>query len=370
LESYAIDVNDTSGPGGEKLAIEVACLGSADPGRIVIVSSGLHGIEGFLGSAIQLAWLEMRVAQHSLASDSAFILIHAINPFGFAWRRRSNERNVDLNRNFLDDRSFLTCDPAYAESRRIYDGLDTFLNPASLPSPCEPYTAKAINVILQAGLSARARMSPHAKPSYFQVREIFALGLAELQKSLPVGQYEHDKGLFYGGRRSEQSTRVLQRQLPVWTANARMILHVDFHTGLGVSGGYKLLVVDEPGSDRYEWLKAQFGSDDVEPSEGRTAYRSRGSMAEYFANRLADRNYHCLTAEFGTYHPLYVLGALRAENRAHFYGNPGQPAYERAKQRLLEAFCPAAPHWRELAVANGLKIIKRAAAVCFGQSLG
>lgn len=29
------------------------------------------------------------------------LFIHAVNPYGFAWRRRVNENNVELNRSFL-----------------------------------------------------------------------------------------------------------------------------------------------------------------------------------------------------------------------------------------------------------------------------
>ena len=34
-------------------------------------------------------------------ANAAVVLIHAINPFGYAWHRRFNENNVDINRNFL-----------------------------------------------------------------------------------------------------------------------------------------------------------------------------------------------------------------------------------------------------------------------------
>ncbi len=40
---------------GEDLTIDVSMLGDPQSKRTVIVSSGLHGVEGFAGSAIQLA---------------------------------------------------------------------------------------------------------------------------------------------------------------------------------------------------------------------------------------------------------------------------------------------------------------------------
>ncbi len=49
---------DRVSPNGEELTIDVAIAGAPNPKRTVVISSGFHGIEGFLGSAIQLALLE------------------------------------------------------------------------------------------------------------------------------------------------------------------------------------------------------------------------------------------------------------------------------------------------------------------------
>lgn len=87
-------------------------------------------------------------------------------------------------------------------------------------------------------------------------------------------------------------------------------------------------------------------------------------------NSRTGRNYHCLTAEFGTFNPIQVLGDLRAENRAHFYAEQGQGSYERAKRQVTEAFCPAASAWRERVIDKGLRIIDQAVRVCFEASVG
>ncbi len=352
------------GPAGEALTIDAAILGSTDPRRVVVVSSGLHGVEGAFGSAVQLAWLERRAPKLPVPADAAVVLVHALNPFGFAWRRRWNENNVDLNRNFLDDRSFLAADGTYAESRRVYERLNSFLNPRSPQSPLEPYTLQALRHILAVGLESRARRPAGQRPPLLALKAVGALGLGELKKSLPVGQYEHRHGLFYGGDGPEQTTRIVQERLPSWVGRAETIIHVDFHTGLGAHGTYKHLLVDPEGSKRTAWLGSHLGSDVIEPSDAEEAYAARGSMAEYFTGRFSDRNYHCLTAEFGTYAPIRVLGALRAENRAHFHGRPGSRAYEWAKGRVVEAFCPAAKAWRESTVAQGMDIIDQAVRMC------
>ena len=85
LEAYPIDAK---GPGNSDLAIDVALVGGPpDPERVVVVSSGLHGVEGFFGSAIQLAWLQAG-GRSQLPAGLRLVLVHGANPYGFAWRRR------------------------------------------------------------------------------------------------------------------------------------------------------------------------------------------------------------------------------------------------------------------------------------------
>jgi hypothetical protein len=349
--------------------MDVARLGDPDPERVVIISSGLHGVEGYFGSAIQLAWLRLRGMRWSPPARTGLVIVHALNPFGFAWRRRWNENNVDLNRNFLDDRGFLQSDPKYRESRAAYSRLSGFLNPASPPSPWEPYRIKAILQVLLSGYAARRRCLDvgGAAPSRWDLPTICDLGLRELQKTLPVGQYEYPTGLFYGGSEPEETVQVVRRVLPEWVNGADDVVHVDFHSGLGAYGAYRLLLVDEEGSEQERRVSRHFGPDVVEASDGRTAYDARGLMARELRDRLPIGHYLCLTAEFGTYSGARVLGALRAENRAYWYGRPGTASYRWAKRQVMEVFCPSSLRWREPVVASGLVIIDRALTSVWGE---
>ena len=86
----------------------------------IVHSSGTHGVEGYLGAAVQIRFLhelylrnekQQRLANNPrAASPSAsnnkvrkILLIHAVNPHGMRHHRRTNENNVDLNRNVLSD---------------------------------------------------------------------------------------------------------------------------------------------------------------------------------------------------------------------------------------------------------------------------
>lgn len=360
LTSHAIAAR---GPQGETLSIDVASIGAAHCRRVLVLSSGLHGVEGFFGSAVQLAWLAQFASTAELPKDVKLVLVHALNPFGFAWLRRWNENNVDLNRNFLGDRGFLA-GAEYRQSLAAYQRFSPFLNPAGRPSAWEPYALKAIGHILAVGWAVRQRLPAERRPALLAPLAAWRLGLAELQKTLPVGQYEHRQGLFYGGEKPEESTAWLQENLPAWVAGAELTLQLDFHCGLGEWADYKLHVVDRVGSPRARWLGEHFGGQVVEAREGEAAYGAHGTMAAYFRDCGTAGTFHGLTAEFGSYPGMRVLGALRAENQAHFYADPAASNYRRAKRRLLEAFVPAAGEWREAVIAKSLALIARAIEVC------
>src|SRR6266568_5081901 len=84
LETHSID---QLGPDGKPLTIDVAILGDDSPSRALVVSSGLHGVEGFFGSAVQVGLLEGVVNGTEVPKKTALILIHALDPFGFAHLR-------------------------------------------------------------------------------------------------------------------------------------------------------------------------------------------------------------------------------------------------------------------------------------------
>src|SRR5690606_5451690 len=71
------------GPDGGTLSVDVAVLGRHDAPRQFLALSGTHGLEGPAGAAVQIAWLVSGQAK-SLPEDVAVVLVHAINPYGWA----------------------------------------------------------------------------------------------------------------------------------------------------------------------------------------------------------------------------------------------------------------------------------------------
>jgi hypothetical protein len=332
LESLPID---RFGPRGETLAIDVALLGSTQPERVLLVSTGLHGVEGFFGSAVQLALLNEKLRGWKLGPGDALLLLHGLNPFGFAWIRRFDEENVDLNRNFL------LAGQTYSGSPDGYAALDQFLNPPSPPGWLDLYYPRAILAVLRIGTPA-------------------------LKSSIAHGQYDYPRGLFFGGHGPSQVQRILAASLPRWLSTARSVLHLDFHTGLGPWSTYKLLVEPEVKPERIDWMRDQFGAEKLElVGPNGISYPTRGEIGTWCRALFPDRRYDQLCAEFGTYAGMRVLAALRAENQAHQWLDPDHPAYLRAKRRLLEAFVPADGTWRASTISQAVELLGHCFNVAF-----
>jgi hypothetical protein len=330
-EAHAVAVR---APVREELTIDVALLGSETPRSAVVISSGVHGVEGFFGSAVQLAVLSRRETIENLPDDMRLVLLHAINPYGFAHRRRWNEDNVDVNRNLL------RADEAFAGSPPLYGKLDAWLNPKSPPGRIDGFVPWGIGPLLRYGWR----------------------GIAA---TLPVGQYEFPQGLFYGGAEPSESNRILAGHFEAWLGGAEEVAHIDFHTGLGKRGDYELYLPFVTGSAQARWFAQHFDAGRVAPlpleksGTEPAGYPTRGSFDRWCTARFGGRDYKFACAEFGTYPPVAVIAALRAENRAHHWGRAGED-YEWTKQRLVEVFAPRSARWREKVVNAGVTIVDQA----------
>jgi hypothetical protein len=316
------------GPRHEPLTIDIAWLGGRDAKRVLVHTTGMHGVEAFAGSAVQLAALHDAPAP---PPDCALVLAHTLNPFGMAWLRRANENNVDLNRNFPGRSHRWEGAPA------LYPRLDPLINPRS-----------------------------SAARDAFRVRlALLALryGLRAPRQAIAEGQYEFPKGLFYGGRSLEEGPRLYLDWLRANLSRAAYMLALDLHTGLGRKGEAMLIL--EPGVNvtPADVLSRALGMPIVDPGAGQASYRACGTMGGALQPTLPAVRIDFVLQEIGTYPALSVLHALREENRYHHYGDAD--TRHPAKLALLEALRPASPGWRRSAVGEGVGLLRAAVAWTF-----
>jgi len=323
----------SKGPQGEELTIDIGWFGAANPQRMLIHSSGLHGVEGFAGSAIQLRCLEDRWP--ALRTDSAIIMVHVLNPYGMAWLRRVNENNVDLNRNFRAPK-----DSDAADDPGKYLKLDSFLNPQS-PPRLDLFYVQAIWLMLKHGMPV-------------------------LRQAVAGGQFVKPKGLFYGAKEMEEGPRVFQSYVEKHFPDAKRIVAIDVHTGLGSYTDYRLLVDATKERARANQMLPEVFGERIQllDSQG-IAYRVRGALFSMYDRLFPKCDVYFAGQEFGTFHPLRVLAALRTENRWHHYG-AGSLDHP-SKRKLREVFCPEDEKWREAVLQQGRDVFVRACALAFEQ---
>ncbi len=319
------------GPQGEELSLDVGWTGPSSARSALVISSGLHGVEGPFGSAVQLAWLERLGKLQRLTRSTRLVLLHALNPYGMAYRRRFNEENVDLNRNFL------FAHQAYHGAPALYAQLDPVLNPRRPPTQTDCF---------------------HLHAWWLTLR----YGFRPLQQAIVQGQYDFPRSLFFGGHAPSWTQRILAGQLTTWLGASERVAHIDFHTGLGDWGTWKLLVSLPEQTHWGQAFQHWFGPESIETADRpQVAYAVHGDLGPWCVAQQPGRDYLYVCAEFGTYAGLKVLSGLRAENQAHHWGTTkGLPA-DRIKSRLMELFCPSDSAWRRRVVEAGMAILSRVA---------
>jgi Protein of unknown function (DUF2817) len=316
-----------TGPNGEELTIDAAISPHSTAERVLVVSSGLHGVEGPVGSAVQIE--AMRLSARPPA-ETRYVFIHALNPWGYAHGRRVDADNVDPNRNFLRDGE------EFKGSPETYAYFDRLLNPRT-PPRFDFWTLRAYWAVLRFGVPA-------------------------LRQALAGGQYDYPKGIFFGGHRATATNLAMRERVAGWIGPAADVVHLDFHTGLGKWGEYKLLL-DAPVTDaQRERLDRWFGPGTHEEDDPRkTSYLPRGGFGPWCMAQRFAAEYLYMVAEFGTYGNVRMLGGLRGENRAALWGTPGEPNAERAKAALRELFVPRSSAWRARVLGHGVELVMRAA---------
>jgi hypothetical protein len=297
---------------GEELAIDVASIGADDASAVLVIVSGTHGVEGFTGSALQHRWLET----HAVArpAEVRVVLVHALNPYGFAWVRRVNEDNVDLNRNFVD---WSQPPPANED----YGGLAHLI----VPESWDDETQQATTLQLLA----------HAEE----------VGFPRLQAVISGGQYTHPTGVFYGGTGPVWSHRWLVDHLAGLIGSATRLGLIDLHTGLGPWGHGELISHETADMPGYRRGTAWWGDVRSMMDGESVSAQLSGDWLGALDRLLPGVEITAMALEFGTVDVVSVLQALRADAVLHAHGDPRGADAESVRAQVRSAFADDDPAW-------------------------
>lgn len=327
---------EARGPDDERLSIDVARLGDRRPARMLVVMSGVHGIEGFAGSAIQTDSLG-RAVSWDVPPGCGVMHVHAVNPWGMAWWRRQNESNVDLNRNWVDFGAPLPDNPGYRELHR-------WLCPDVLDDETE-----------RAFLDAAGRF-------------IEERGYAWVKEAVTVGQYEFEDGLYYGGHRREASTQILEAVAASHLSDCEELLIVDLHTGHGAFAACTLLSGERAGTPGAAMVDEFFAGETVERTldnpDATTAHK-RGQLTLGICEAFAGTRSAAVTLELGTVDDTTMILAERREHWLQRKGDFTSAEGSEIAWGHRVASIPDDRSWEASALAHGERVLTKARAGLF-----
>jgi hypothetical protein len=319
------------GRDGEELALDVARFGAADAAGLLIVSSGCHGVEGYCGSGVQVALLR-DPAWHAAAQAAgvAVLYVHALNPWGFSWWRRTTHENVDLNRNFVDFHAPLASNPGYVE-------LPHALVPASWPPPAAAQQALAD----------------------FVARN----GARGLQTAVSSGQHHEPEGLFFAGHGPTWSQATWRQVLRDHAQRCTRLGWIDLHTGLGPAGHGERIFSCRDDAAALARARAWWGPEVTSIYDGSsTSARLSGMAFEAIYQECPQAEYTGIAMEYGTLPMDDVMLALRGDQWLE--NHPEAPDEQRRalKRQLRDAFYTDTPEWKARIVEQALQAAQQAAA--------
>ncbi len=317
------------GPAGEALACDSAWLGPEDARRVLVVVSATHGVEGFAGSGPQVALLRGPRAR-ALPPDTALLLMHAVNPHGFAWERRVTEENVDLNRNWVDFARPLPANPGYEALHRHY-----------CPSSRDATTLAQAEAAIA---DWRARHGEHAE-----------------RVARSSGQYTHADGIFHGGREPTRARRTSEAILAQHLGRAKTVAIVDLHTGLGPYGYGEPICNHAPGSERVRRARRWWGDSVTEPLLGTSSSQEKWGLSEFgYERALSHADIAFVALEFGTWSQARGAEVLRDDHWLWQHGDPLGPESAPIRRAMRDHFFPPFEDWQEMVLFRADQVFRQA----------
>jgi hypothetical protein len=263
--------------------------------------------------------------------DVAFI--HALNPYGFKYGRRTDESNVNLNRNFSADGSaYKIVNKEYREFRNVFE-------------PAGPVRNVAI-----ASLREDLMFFEGFAQSGFKSKP--------LMDGLDNGQYEYPRGINYGGSRPQEQTRFLRQAIgPILARPYRKIFLLDYHTGLGDNGILSVILGINPATAPLTELKSMLGGQEkngivVKTSDSPGFFATSGDVIDFTPGLARDPNRMlAVTMEYGTMgtDPISELKSasrMILENQAHYHGCSSPAVCQLVTDNFRVLFNPSDAAWR------------------------
>lgn len=313
------------GSENEDLAIDLAIFGDVKAEKTLFLISGTHGQEGFYGSALQIEFLR----DLQIPDGVNIVALHALNPWGFSYLSRSDDQNIDVNRNFTE---YVPVD-----QDEIYPLLFKALCP-------DDWVEESID-----WSSVRQ-----------EVEEIY--GAERMITAAGGGQIVEPTGMNYIGTGPSWSRTVVEELLPQVFAHSKKVAFIEWHTGLGDYAELSHIPMVTPGSPSYErmfgwldeearstWERGMSDFNGVKPNY-------RGWFSAWLPTTAPKAQWTGMVIEAGTYGVIEVMDGVRIDRWLKYGKGRTEFSREQLREIMMDKFYPVAPDWRATALKNGLAV--------------
>lgn len=304
--------------------------------KLLIVNSGTHGIEGYTGSAIQQMFMQEILLKEDL-DKMGILLIHGINPYGFKYHRKVTENNVDMNRNWV-------------------------INAKEFDSPNDGY-AQLSDMLMPEGEVKTGNL----RNKFFHLVAIAKI----LKESMPVlrqaalqGQYDFDKGIYYGGKAPEPQGEFMKTLLKNTMEEYDIVMNLDLHTAFGERG--KLHIFLDPIEDPVvkNGIETIFDDVEIDWGSGEDFYTIHGEYIGWAGSLCDSALYLPMLFEFGTLDSQKTFGSLKSiqiminENQGAHYGYKNEKQEKKVKHLFDEMYYPSSPVWRSKVITDSREMME------------
>jgi hypothetical protein len=242
---------------------------------------------------------------------------------------------VDLNRNSDVDRAL------FSSKNEGYSRLVEFLNPTE-----------------------EVNMGSMGNRLFFirSALKILQESMKSLRQSVLQGQYEFEKGIFFGGKEFEPQVRLIQSALAATISDYDAILGIDLHTGWGAKNTLHLFPNPVKNQDVRSAMESIFDGYQIDWGDTEDFYTTTGDFSDFIGKIVPGKFYMPMSFEYGTMDSHTTMGSLRSlhnmiiENQGFHYGYKTKNDELEVKKRFREMYFPSSDEWRTAVIRQAREI--------------
>ena len=177
------------------------------------------------------------------------------------------------------------------------------------------------------------------------------------------GQYDFEKGLYFGGNDSELQISAITPMILEKTRDYDTILAIDLHTGYGEKNRLHLFPKPAKNEKVRNAIYRIFDGYKIDWGDTEDFYTVNGDFSNFIGKIIPDKFYIPMTFEYGTMDSQTTTGSVKSihimilENQGFHYGYGSSDDEIEVKKRFREMYYPLSEEWRSEVIRQTREIL-------------